>query len=55
MVKGVLDHPKFKTYLIRFPEKYNSKFLQNGLLFDEFKLKIIQKWDGKRLSIKFLL
>ena len=48
-------HPKYKTCLIRFPNSYNSKNLKNGLTLEESKVRLIQKWDGKRIPIQLLL
>lgn len=48
-------HPKYKTCLIRFPNTYNSKNIKNGLTLEESKVRLIQKWDGKRIPIQLLL
>lgn len=48
-------HPKYKTCLIRFPNTYNSKNLKNGLTLEESKVRLIQKWDGRRIPIQLLL
>ncbi|WP_148686284.1 DNA primase noncatalytic subunit PriX [Candidatus Nitrosocosmicus hydrocola] len=50
-----LHHPKYGNSLIRVPDTYNSKCLNRGLSKEESKVKIIQKWDGKRLPIQLLL
>lgn len=46
---------KFKSCLVRIPETYNLKCLNKGLNQEESKIKIIQKWNGKRLPIQLLL
>ncbi len=48
-------HPKYKNSLVRILGTYDSKCLDRGLSREEFKVKIIQKWDGKRLPIQLLL
>lgn len=48
-------HPKYKTCLIRFPNTYNSKNLKKGLTPEESKVRLIQKWDGRRIPIQLLL
>lgn len=50
-----LHHPKYRNSLLRFPDTYNSKCLNRGLTKEQSKVKIIQRWDGKRLPIQFLL
>lgn len=50
-----LHHPKYKNSLIRFPCTYNSKCLDRGLSKEDSKVKVIQKWDGKKLPIQLLL
>jgi hypothetical protein len=50
-----LHHPKYGNSLTRIPETYNSKCLNRGLSKEESKVKIIQRWDGKRLPIQLLL
>ncbi|MDN5866785.1 MAG: DNA primase noncatalytic subunit PriX [Candidatus Nitrosocosmicus sp.] len=50
-----LHHPKYGNSLIRIPDTYNSKCLKRGLSKDESKVKIIQKWDGKKLPIQLFL
>jgi hypothetical protein len=47
--------PKYKTCLIRFPNTYNSKDIRNGLTPEESRVRLIQKWDGKRIPIQLLL
>ncbi len=47
--------PKYKTCLIRIPETYNSKCLNKGLSMEESKVKIIQKWNGRRIDVEPLL
>jgi hypothetical protein len=42
--------PKYKTCLIRIPETYNSKCLLKGKSIGESKVKILQKWNGKRID-----
>ncbi len=48
-------YPKYGNSLIRIPNTYNSKCLDRGLSREESRVKIIQKWDGKRLPIQYLL
>ncbi|HEU5120538.1 MAG TPA: DNA primase noncatalytic subunit PriX [Candidatus Nitrosocosmicus sp.] len=43
--------PKYKTCLVRFPDTYNSKCLNKGLSKEESKVKILQKWNGKRINV----
>ena len=50
-----LHHPKYGNSLVRIPGTFNSKCLNRGLSKEESEVKIIQKWDGKRLPIQFLL
>ncbi len=50
-----LHHPKYGNSLIRIPDTYNSKCLNRGLSREESRVKIVQKWDGKRLPIQLLL
>jgi hypothetical protein len=50
-----LHRPKYGNSLIRIPDTYNSKCLNRGLAKEESRVKIIQKWDGKRLPIQLLL
>lgn len=47
--------PKYKTCLIRIPDTYNSKCLNKGLSLAESKVKILQKWNGKRTDVDPLL
>lgn len=47
--------PKYKTCLIRIPETYNSKCLTKGLSLEQSKIKILQKWNGKRVDVEPLL
>jgi hypothetical protein len=48
-------HPKYKTCLIRFPNTYNSKNIKTGLTLEESKVRLVQKWDGRRIPIQLLL
>ncbi len=50
-----LHKPKYKTCLLRIPGSYNSKLLNKGLGKEESLVKVIQKWDGKRIPIQLLL
>jgi len=50
-----LHKPKYKTCLIRIPGSYNSKLIHKGLEKEESVVKIIQKWNGKRMPIQVLL
>lgn len=47
--------PKYKTCLIRIPNTYNSKCLNNGLSKEESKVKVLQKWNGKRVDAESLI
>ena len=49
------NNPSFKSCLLRIPGTFNSKFLNTDNDNKDTKVKIIQKWDGKRPSIKYLL
>jgi hypothetical protein len=42
--------PKYKSCLIRIPDTINSKCLNRGLSFEESKVRILQKWDGRRID-----
>ena len=42
--------PKYKTCLVRIPDTINSKCLNRGLSLEESKVRIIQKWNGKRID-----
>lgn len=46
--------PKYKTCLIRIPDTYNSKCLSKGLSLEESKVKLLQKWDSKRIDSETL-
>lgn len=50
-----LHHPKYGNSLTRIPGTYNSKCLNRGLGREESEVKIIERWDGKRLPIQLLL
>lgn len=50
-----LHHPKYGNSLVRILGTYNSKCLNRGLSKEESEVKIIQKWNGKRLPIQLLL
>jgi hypothetical protein len=47
--------PKYRTCLIRIPDTYNSKCLNQGLGEEESKVKILQKWNGKRIDAETLV
>ena len=47
--------PKYKTCLIRIPDTYNTKCLNKGLSSEESKVKILQKWNGKRFDAETLV
>jgi hypothetical protein len=47
--------PKYKTCLTRIPETYNSKCLLKGKSKGESKVKILQKWNGKRIDAEPLV
>lgn len=49
------NNPSFKSCLLRIPFSYNSKCLDRGEFMENSQVKIIQRWDGKRPSIKYLL
>ena len=42
--------PKYKTCLIRIPDTFNSKCLNRGLSLEDSKVRILQKWNGKRMD-----
>ncbi|CAN5613808.1 hypothetical protein BH23THE1_BH23THE1_25510 [soil metagenome] len=42
--------PKYKTCLIRLPDTFNSQCLSRGLSCEESKVRIVQKWNGKRID-----
>jgi hypothetical protein len=42
--------PKYKTCLVRIPDTINSKCLSRGLSLEESKIRILQKWNGKRIN-----
>ncbi len=42
--------PKYKTCLIRIPDTFNSKCLNRGLSLEDSKVRILQKWNGKRID-----
>ncbi|MGD1837092.1 MAG: DNA primase noncatalytic subunit PriX [Nitrososphaeraceae archaeon] len=48
------NNPSFKSCLLRIPFSYNSKFISNKFL-EKSQVKIIQEWNGKRPSMKYLL
>ncbi len=50
-----LHKPKYKTCLIRIPGSYNSKLIKKGLEKEESVVKVIQKWNGKRIPIQLFL
>ena len=45
------NHPSLKSCLLRVPGSVNSKCVSEGISEEESKVKIIQKWDGKRVPI----
>lgn len=47
--------PKYKTCLIRIPGSYNSKLLYNGLSKKESLVKVVHRWNGKKIPIQYLL
>jgi hypothetical protein len=49
------NYPSFRSCLLRIPNSFNSKCLARGESLENSKVKIIQEWDKKRPSIKFLL
>lgn len=42
--------PKYKTCLMRPHDTYNSKCLNRGLSLEESRVRIVQKWNGKRID-----
>jgi hypothetical protein len=48
------NNPSFKSCLLRVPFSFNSKYLST-VNNSNFQVKIIQEWDKKRPSIKYLL
>jgi hypothetical protein len=49
------NNPSFRSCLLRIPNSFNAKCLAKGESFENSKVKIIQEWDKKRPSIKYLL
>lgn len=47
--------PKYKTCLIRIPETYNTKCLNKGLGLEESTVKVLQKWNGRRINAEPLV
>jgi hypothetical protein len=47
--------PKYKTCLIRIPDTYNSKCLNRGLSMEESRVKLLQKWNGKRIDAESII
>src|SRR5215467_14615129 len=47
----------FGNCMIRIPNSYNSKYIQEGfkVLTPRSKVRIIQQWDGHRPNIRYLL
>jgi hypothetical protein len=52
---GTQHGAKYKTCLTRIPETYNSKCLLKGRSECESKVKLLQKWDGKRIDAEPLI
>jgi hypothetical protein len=50
-----LHNPKYKTCLIRIPGSYNSKLLKKGFDKEASQVKIIQRWNGTKIPIQYLL
>ena len=50
-----LNYPSFRSCLLRIPNTFNGKCLARGESFENSKVKIIQEWNKKRPSIKYLL
>ncbi|HET9805514.1 MAG TPA: DNA primase noncatalytic subunit PriX [Nitrososphaeraceae archaeon] len=49
------NYPSFRSCLLRIPNSFNAKCLIRGESFENSKVKIIQEWNKKRPSIKYLL
>ena len=49
------NNPSFRSCLLRLPNSFNAKCLAKGESLENSKVKIIQAWDNKRPSIKYLL
>ena len=49
------NHPSLKSCLLRVPDSLNSKCLDKGLSKKDSRVKIIQKWNGKRVQISYQL
>src|SRR5215208_6747433 len=49
------NNPSFRSCLLRIPNSYNAKCLARDESLENSKVKIIQEWDKKRPSIKYLL
>ena len=52
---GTQHGAKYKTCLTRIPETCNSKCLLKGKSEGESKVKLLQKWDGKRIDAEPLI
>jgi hypothetical protein len=50
-----LHKPKYKTCLIRIPGTYNSKLLNKGIDKKESIVKVLERWNGNRIPIQYLL
>lgn len=50
-----LHHPSFKSCLLRIPFSYNLKCISRGETIENSQIKIVQKWNGLRPSIKYIL
>lgn len=49
------NNPSFKSCLLRIPFSFNSKYLISNERNTDYQIKIIQEWNGKRPSIKYIL
>ena len=49
------NHPSLSSCLLRVPGSLNSKFLDKGLSEEDYRVKIIQEWNRKRIPISYQL
>ncbi|WP_161486170.1 DNA primase noncatalytic subunit PriX [Candidatus Nitrosocosmicus hydrocola] len=50
-----LHKPKYKSSLLRIPGSYNSKLLNQSIDKEESRVKIVERWNGRRIPIQYLL
>ena len=47
------NNPSLKSYMVRIPGSHNSKCVQTRI--QDSEVKVIQKWYGRRINIRFFL